>query len=124
MWFVTQDEQKFSLWHEALGCVVNDADRIVFYEALAFVKRGNLFEVYSLTQMNACQSNGEKEKLQLSLPIWSGSKSELKKTAILSRDGCSGLTGDFYLLMEENPYAYCGGCCPCCGCDDTGGCGW
>lgn len=124
VWFVTQDEQKFSLWHEALGCVVNDADRIVFYEALAFVKRGNLFEVYSLTQMNACPSNDEKEKLQLSLPIWSGSKSELKKTAILSRDGCSGLTGDFYLLMEENPYAYCGGCCPCCGCDDTGGCGW
>lgn len=126
VWFVTQDEQKFSLCHETHGCVVNDADRIVFYEALAFVKRGNLFEIYSLTQMNACSSNDEKEKLQLLLPIWSGAKSELKKTAILSADGWSGLTGDFYLLMDENSHGYLGfgyPCC-CCDCDDTGGYGW
>lgn len=100
VWAVQENDGKFKLVHEELGCVVRDADDIMLVDALAVVKRGCIFEIYSLTQFNDYSSRATKN-LQLMLPIWSGSRRDLLKTVVLCGGGCSSDEEDFAPMLAK-----------------------
>ncbi len=101
VWIVCQDDFKCALWHENLGCIVCDVDKIVLFDALAIVKSQDACKIYSLTLLNDASSNVDAaEQMQ---PIWASSLSMtdlLEKVAFCS-EGYSANSQEFYLLARN-----------------------
>lgn len=101
VWISQKEKNRYALYHEMCGEVIDNIDKIINVGALVLARIGNIVDIYSLTDLNEMIAQGSEKIENCWKSIWHGSLHELKSNVTFCSGACIGGAADFLDIFDD-----------------------